>query len=164
MHMPYPFRRQLPHLTTIGDHAENFMLQASWADCVPEIYFGMPNLGYPQDVGKPVARAFAPGRTQCSISRIEPTDRYSMKILLFAALIALTSSSALADTQCRKNAEGEVTCQNVSGESAKDSETTDQPVTQAQPTEDGEQQASEEPQGGEVGDKTSQSRDPGITY
>lgn len=87
-----------------------------------------------------------------------------MKIFLFAALIALTSSSALADTQCRKSAEGEVTCQNVSGENAKDSETTDQPVTHAQPTEDGEQQASEKPQGGEVGDKTSQSRDPGITY
>ncbi|WP_353158527.1 hypothetical protein [Salinisphaera shabanensis] len=87
-------------------------------------------------------------------------------LLGISLLLALGTTQALADTQCRKSAEGDVSCQRVDEDSALDSETTDQPVEH--PTEEardenaGDDEA--KPQGGDVGDKSTQSGDPGITY
>ena len=87
-----------------------------------------------------------------------------MKNLLLLAMLTVLPSVALADNQCEKSADGEVTCQQVSGESGKESETTDQPVKDAQPTEDATQREPENAEGGEFGDETTQSRENGITY
>lgn len=87
-----------------------------------------------------------------------------MKILLFALLLALASTASLADTQCRKSAAGEVTCQSVDEDSALDSETTDQPVPNVPSSAKEDKPTSEREPGGQVGDKTSQTREPGITY
>lgn len=87
-------------------------------------------------------------------------------LLGISLLLALGTTQALADTQCRKSAEGDVSCQRVDEDSALDSETTDQEVDH--PTMDTTEKPSgkedEKPQGGNVGDKSTQSGDPGITY
>ena len=49
-------------------------------------------------------------------------------LLGISLLLALGTTQALADTQCRKSAEGDVSCQRVDEDSALDSETTDQEV------------------------------------
>ena len=84
-------------------------------------------------------------------------------------VLALAATQASADTQCRKSAAGDVSCQRVHEDSALDSETTDQDVDHptmddAQPQADDSKDKEEKPQGGEVGDESIQSGDPGITY
>ncbi|MES1952686.1 hypothetical protein S4A8_17589 [Salinisphaera sp. S4-8] len=94
-----------------------------------------------------------------------------MKTLLIGLGIVLCSAAApaMADTECRKSAEGDVNCQRVDEDSALDSQTTDQHVDHptmddAQPQADDSKDQEEKPQGGEVGDDSIQSGDPGITY
>lgn len=87
-----------------------------------------------------------------------------MKILLITLLLVLASTASLSDTQCRKSAAGEVTCQSVDDDSALDSETTDQPVPNVPSSGNDDEPTSEHEPGGQVGDKTSQTREPGITY
>ena len=93
-----------------------------------------------------------------------------MKILLCALLLAFTANISLADTACRKSADGEVDCQQVHEDAALDSETTDQPVSNAEPRDDSSEapessdSTSDADDGGEVGDKTNQDRAPGVTY
>ena len=81
-------------------------------------------------------------------------------------LLTMGSAQVLADTQCSKSADGEVTCQRVDEDSALDSETTDQEVDHPtmDATDQQSEQKAEEMQGGNVGDKSTQSGDPGITY
>ena len=81
-------------------------------------------------------------------------------------VLALTLTPASADTECRKSAEGDVSCQRVPEDSTLDSKTTDQqvdhPSVQGEPEPTEHEQ--EKTQGGNVGDKSTQSKDPGITY
>ena len=88
-----------------------------------------------------------------------------MKTIALLLTLAFAPTLAVAANQCEKSADGDVTCQQVSGESAKDSETTSQPVVDAQQTEDAQQSDEKETtQGGEFGDETTQSRETGIEY
>lgn len=88
-----------------------------------------------------------------------------MKATLLLTILALAPFSAMAESQCVKSPDGEVTCHEVSGDSTTDSETTEQPVDNAQQTEDAQQSdVKENAQGGEFGDKTTQSRETGIEY
>ena len=84
-------------------------------------------------------------------------------------VLALTLTPASADTECRKSAEGDVSCQRVPEDSTLDSKTTDQEVDHptmddVQPQADDSKDKEKKPQGGEVGDDSIQSGDPGITY